>query len=330
MLPLPNIEIGTGRACKICQNKAGNKIHFVREMMLGLLDLFQYMECNGCGCLQLLDPPLDLAPYYPREYTGFLSNGGSKAPIFESIRRRVRKQRNKGFLPGQGWLSRRLARQYNLSPLKAFGELGLPKRARILDVGCGSGALLMDLKELGYENLLGVDRFIPAPIGNGNGLRVVKGTLEDLPGTTWDLVMFHHSFEHMRDPVAVLRQTAALLAPGGRCLVRIPVVAWAWQHYGVNWVQIDAPRHFFLHTERSFRLIAGAAGLKVVNLSYDSDECQFWASELYARNVPLFSLEKLSPDTVFSRSQLRRFRLQAAELNAAGRGDSAVFVLAKP
>ena len=28
-----------------------------------------------------------------------------------------------------------------------------------------------------------------------------------------------------------------------------------WEKYGVNWSQIDAPRHFFLHTIKSFKIL---------------------------------------------------------------------------
>jgi SAM-dependent methyltransferase len=299
-------------------------------MMLGFLDVFQYLECNACGCLQLLDPPADMGRYYPSNYPVFQTNQ-TPSIVPEFIKHYVRKRRNQGFFEGAGWLARFLARRYDTQlHLKAIARIAPSHEARILDVGCGPGSLLMDLKELGYRHLLGVDRFISQPIDFGNGVRLVKGVLGDLAGTTWDLIMFHHSFEHMPDPAKVLQTTMDLLARGGRCLIRIPVIGWAWQHYGVNWAQIDAPRHFFLHSEASFRLLARAAGFDVLGLSYDSSEFQFWASELYSRNVPLVSLGTSIPETMFSKSQLRNFRLQAAKLNAEGRGDAAAFYLVKP
>ena len=42
--------------CNICKNGLG-KIHQVREMMFGFRDVFEYFECSGCGCLQLINPP---------------------------------------------------------------------------------------------------------------------------------------------------------------------------------------------------------------------------------------------------------------------------------
>ena len=53
--------------CKVCGNIAGNKLHAVKEMQLGLRKMFTYMECGNCGCMQLVDIPEDLGKYYPNE-----------------------------------------------------------------------------------------------------------------------------------------------------------------------------------------------------------------------------------------------------------------------
>jgi 2-polyprenyl-3-methyl-5-hydroxy-6-metoxy-1,4-benzoquinol methylase len=320
----------SGLTCEICRNKAGNKIHLVREMMLGFRDGFRYLECGACGCLQLVDPPPDMARYYPSDYVAFRARE-RRVPVLalQGFRRYVRKRRNQGFFERRSWLNRFLADRHGYLSLKAFAHMGVSRKARVLDVGCGAGTLLVDLKELGYENLLGVDRFISSSIDYGNGLKIIKGVLEDLVGTTWDIVMFHHSLEHMSDPGNVLKLTADLLARGGRCLVRTPVVGWAWEHYSVDWVQLDAPRHMFLQTEKSLRLLANAAGLAVQGVNYDSNEFQFWASELYTRNVTLASVGMTRPPKMFSKATLRDYRSRAAELNCERRGDSAVFDLVK-
>jgi SAM-dependent methyltransferase len=316
--------------CRVCQNDTGNKVHSVREMMLGLRDVFQYLECCSCGCLQLTDPPSDMVRYYPPDYRAFAVDDQSQLSAIRRIRRYIRKRRNQRLLKSQGWLDRLLARQSDDLQVRAFGRMNVDRKARILDVGSGSGALLYNLAELGYKNLLGVDRFIPSSIGDNTDIKVMKGELQDLRGTTWDVIMFHHSFEHMPNPAEILQLTSDLLSAAGQCLIRIPVIGWAWEHYGINWAQIDAPRHLFLHTEKSLRLLAAKARLEVHDISYDSNEFQFWVSELYSRDVDLASVGMARPRGLFSKSEMRRFRSHAHRLNQEGRGDSAVFSLRKP
>jgi SAM-dependent methyltransferase len=294
--------------------------------MLGRRDEFEYLECQACGCLQLVTPPQDIEKYYPSGYTGFQSRV-SRAGTFD-IPSYLRARRNRACFGSPNWFDRLLLRRAHL-PLKALARLGIHKQARILDVGCGAGFLLNDLRELGYEELLGVDRFVPDATGTGHGVGIVKGELQDVAHSKWDVIMFHHSFEHMPDPGAVLQLVAQMLESGGHCLIRIPVVGWAWRHYGTNWVQIDAPRHFFLHSETSFRLVVDHAALAVREVTYDSNELQFWGSELYARDVTLASVNMKPPRELFSKSRLRRYRRDAEKLNADRTGDSAVFDLVR-
>ena len=102
----------------------------------------------------------------------------------------------------------------------------------------------------------------------------------------WDLIMFHHALEHMQNHVDVLRCARGKLNVGGTCLVRIPVVSWAWEQYGRNWAQLDPPRHLVMHTRRSFEVTAAAAGFQMKQIIFDSDEFQFSASECYRRDIP--------------------------------------------
>jgi SAM-dependent methyltransferase len=137
--------------------------------------------------------------------------------------------------------------------------------------------------------------------------------------------MFHHSLEHMPDQEKVLRQAAKLLRPGGVCLVRIPVFpSFAWDRYRENWVQLDAPRHLFVHSRKSLGIIAKQAGLEIERVDFDSTEFQFTGSELYSRGLALSELER-----AFSRRECRAFRRQARQLNRDERGDQAVFFLRK-
>src|SRR5713226_2510545 len=102
-------------------------------MMLGFRDVFQYLECEACGCLQLLNPPRDMAQYYPSDYTAFCAHERPTAVVPQRIRRYLRKRRNQCFLKRQNWFDQLLARRYDYLQLKAFSRIGASQKARILD-----------------------------------------------------------------------------------------------------------------------------------------------------------------------------------------------------
>ncbi len=151
-------------------------------------------------------------------------------------------------------------------------------------------------------------------------------------GTGKLLRSLHHSFEHLPDPHAALKQIIRLIGDTGRCLIRLPVVNFAWEKYGTDWVQMDPPRHLFLYTEKAFLHLAEKSGMTVEHVQYDSGPFQFWGSELYRRDIPL--LDERSPwvdpgSSLFTAEQMARWTAEAEELNRTGRGDMAAFYLRK-
>jgi hypothetical protein len=133
------------------------------------------------------------------------------------------------------------------------------------------------------------------------------------------------------DPLETLQSASRLLSKAGVCLIRIPTVSsYAWKHYGADWVQLDAPRHFFLHSTESLEILSERAGLKVVDVVYDSEGFQFWGSEQYRRNIPLLSPQSYMTNpsrSIFSDSQIREFEDRAQQLNLEKQGDQAAFYL---
>jgi SAM-dependent methyltransferase len=312
-------------ACSICQNAAGNRRHTAREMMFGFRDPFTYLECGQCGCLQLLDPPADLAKYYPANYYSFQPHG----PIKTFLRRQWAGYTLRGGNP-LGWLVNQLNGDNHA--MKAVRRARLQPSASILDVGCGDGHLIQDLRHLGFARVAGADPYIAQELHHPGGVTVFKKQLGELSGR-FDVIMLHHSYEHMERPGEVMQQLGRLLAPDGLVMICIPVAgSYAWRHYGVNWVNLDAPRHLFLHTPRSIGLLAERAGLRVVETFFEGNEGQFLASEDYQRDLPLCRprprgaavLERFT-----ARRRLRELRAQADELNRKDEGDWACFHLRK-
>lgn len=309
--------------CKICGNADTNRVHMVREMAFGLRDEFPYLECSKCGCLQLMKIPANMNRYYPSTYYSFQRHGWVKTMVRHQWSAHAYGKPNP-----LGW-----ALSMFFVPngaMQAVRRTGIAKDARVLDVGCGSGRLLLDLAHLGFRNLTGVDPFIGNDIAYENGVKVYKRSLNEMEAG-FDLVMLHHSYEHMDAPREVMQSLSRLLKPGGKAIIRIPVASsFAWRTYGVNWVNLDAPRHFYLHTFKSIEFLTHETGLKIEKIIHEGNDEQFWASEQFARDIPSNDPRSIGAST-FKRlaawGTIRSCKIRAAELNQKGEGDLVCFHL---
>lgn len=320
--------------CRICGNANYNRSFTAREMMFGTREAFGYFECSGCGTIQIEQVP-DLARHYPDDY---LSLGEvDDLDLSRTLPRRMAARLAGSYLnKGHGLLGRLVvstkpwvAYHYptylrDISPRLTFDS-------RILDFGCGTGRLLQTLHYFGFRDLVGADAFISADIRYPTGVNIIKGSLSDLE-PPFDLIMLHHSFEHLPEPKKALTEIRRLLAHNGAVLIRMPVVSEAWKTYGADWVQLDPPRHLFLFTESGFTSLAGEQGFVVERIVYDSTALQFWGSEQYRLDIPLNdprSHEYSHAGTVFEAAQIDDWCRQAEQLNSEGEGDQACFYLRK-
>ena len=317
-----------GLRCRICGSSENSGTFDAREMMYGSHEEFLYFQCGRCGCLQIGEIPADISGYYPQDYCSFKPSLEKK--FSNSFRNLFRLSRYRYAVLRTGLIGRILHAMASKADLDKLADVGLKEDSRVLDVGCGSGSLLYVLRSIGMKNLLGVDAFIERDVEYANGVRILRNSVADVDGV-WDCVMFCYSLEHMPDQHSALRSAARLLADGGTCYVRIPLsTSYAWEHYGVNWVQLDAPRHFYLHSIDSFELVAREAGLAIRKVVYDSTVFQLWASELYERGLPLYSgLLRTPSDAVVSSREMNQLRRRVSQLNRDERGDQATFYLEK-
>jgi 2-polyprenyl-3-methyl-5-hydroxy-6-metoxy-1,4-benzoquinol methylase len=104
----------------------------------------------------------------------------------------------------------------------------VPADGSILDIGCGNGALLAEIRRLGSWSLRGVESSRSAvSLARAQGLNVeladaTSGLRELFEPKTFDLIISCEVIEHVYDPWGLLRDAHALLRPRGRILLTTP------------------------------------------------------------------------------------------------------------
>jgi SAM-dependent methyltransferase len=143
-----------------------------------------------------------------------------------------------------------------------FKYTALPNNGRVLDVGCGNGAMLRAFSgvapgwRLAGTELTAKYRSDIEAIPNAESLHV--GPVDDVAGT-FDVITLIHTLEHMVEPVSVLRSLASKLKPRGVMLIEVP-------HHVDNPFELliaDHRSHFSIATIEKALSQAGYASLLV-------------------------------------------------------------------
>lgn len=97
---------------------------------------------------------------------------------------------------------------------------------RLIDVGCATGELLVQLREQGFTSLTGVDPS-EACVRYGSeklGLRIIPGVLDERPENEqpFDVLVLSAVLEHIPELDACIEQIASWLVPEGRVVLEVP------------------------------------------------------------------------------------------------------------
>jgi len=140
-------------------------------------------------------------------------------------------------------------------------------RGDVLEVGAGIGANRQIFAHLDFQRWTSLEpdrrllEQLRDSLPNCTRCEPVAGTLEDLPGRSFDAILYLDVLEHIEDDSAELRRAAEHLKPGGALIVLAPAHAWLFTPFDA------AVGHFRRYTRRTLAA-AAPAGLRLEKLIY--------------------------------------------------------------
>lgn len=156
----------------------------------------------------------------------------------------------------------------------------VPREAsRILDIGCGEGALGRALIERGASEVVGIEADpATAEAARKSLSRVFRGDVEtlELPFTDgyFDCIVLADVLEHLRDPLALLKKAKRHLADSGTVVASIPNVRflgvldglaegrWEYRDFGI----LDRT-HLRFFTRKEMEILFRDAGFELEGIS---------------------------------------------------------------
>src|SRR5690606_38061225 len=155
---------------------------------------------------------------------------------------------------------------------------GRPERGRLLEIGCGPGFLLAEMRALGWTvQGLELSAFAARYAREALGLEVLEGAVEPgvFPRDSFDAVIMGDVLEHLPAPLASLRAVHTWLRVGSVAAIAVPsTLNLASARLGMALYRATGrcktlripPYHLFEYTPKTLRAMLTSAGFEVVSL----------------------------------------------------------------
>lgn len=270
--------------CPLCAQKGRHVHRGLTDQLFGATGDWDLSECQNSSCGLLWLDPMPLATEIWKAYLHYYTHTNPRVSLRSStLRRWFRFIKEAYWATKFGYnrekmsvVSRFLGRILYISPLhrrETEAEVRLLSavpNGKLLDVGCGSGEWLLQMKARGWR-VEGVDFDKKAVDAAGSqGIAVKHGSLEQqrYPDNSFDAVTLSHVIEHVPMPLETVAECFRILKPGGRLVMFTPNgESLSHKLFKRDWRGLEPPRHLHIFTLNSMNRLLRAAGFSHAKVS---------------------------------------------------------------
>lgn len=154
----------------------------------------------------------------------------------------------------ESYLETSKSRSIQARKLASFCSEVIEEGSKVLDIGCGSGLLVKEFAELGYDSFgLEPSSFL-ANKGIADDLKIYNARLEDKDfDNEFNFISLIDVIEHVQNPSELLNNVNKALADGGYLLIVTPrrdsffrfILGFKWWHYRIAHVGYFSKKNLF-------------------------------------------------------------------------------------
>lgn len=191
-------------------------------------EVFSILSCNKCGLVFTNPRPaiVKIGKYYESE--DYISHSNTNAGLINKI---------------YHFVKRRAIRQ----KIKIIEGLNPPTK-NILDIGCGTGSFLSEIKKIGWD-ATGIEPNSKArdyAIKNFSLSVFEESKISDLKKESFSVITMWHVLEHVHQQQSRINDLYNLLQKNGFAIIAVPnYTSWDAKHYKEFWAAYDVPRHLY-------------------------------------------------------------------------------------
>ena len=164
---------------------------------------------------------------------------------------------------------------------------------KILDIGCGTGAILEGIDETWEKHGVEVSKYAASKASDYGNIFLGEVHNAKYPKNNFDVILLFHVIEHLISPIEVMMEVHRILKEGGVLIIGTPDFdSGCARRYEDNFRLLHDQTHISLFSNESLHRLLLDYGFSIIRTEFYFFESKYFTKENILR---LFNTEDVSP-----------------------------------